>query len=102
MKCGPAVDECRDSLGRCQVLNACHVGRGLSSAAVKVLKSRGIHSRFQLRRVLISMLQKIRFVFACPLLVIGIVIVLLGGILLARDDRREFDQHYFGPPEKRS
>ena len=47
------------------------------------------------------MLQKTRFVLACPLLLIGIAFVLFGRCVLTRDDRREFDKHYFGPPEKR-
>ena len=47
------------------------------------------------------MLRKTRFVLACPLLVIGVAIVLLGRCVLTRDDRREFDDHYFGSPEKR-
>jgi hypothetical protein len=47
------------------------------------------------------MLQKTRFVLACPLLLIGIGFVLLGRVVLAREDRREFDKHYFGTPEKR-
>lgn len=47
------------------------------------------------------MLRKTRFVLACPLLVIGVAIVLAGRCVLTRDDRREFDNHYFGSPEKR-
>lgn len=47
------------------------------------------------------MLRKTRFVLACPLLVSGVFIVLLGRCVLTPDDRREFDKHYFGPPEKR-
>ena len=47
-----------------------------------------------------AMLRKTRFVLACPLLVIGIGIVLLGRIVLTRHDRREFDRHYFGTPDK--
>ncbi len=45
--------------------------------------------------------QKFRFVLACPLLLVGIGFVLLGRIVLAREDRREFDNHYFGLPESR-
>jgi hypothetical protein len=47
------------------------------------------------------MLQKTRFFLACPLLVVGIGIVLLGRCMLTPEDRREFDKHYFGAPEKR-
>ncbi len=45
------------------------------------------------------MLQKSRFVLACPLLVAGILLVLLGRLVLHRRDRAEFDKHYFGLPE---
>lgn len=49
---------------------------------------------------LADMLRKTRFIVACPLLVIGIGFVLLGRIVLTRHDRREFDSHYFGTPNK--
>ncbi len=49
---------------------------------------------------LAAMLRKTRFVLACPLLVIGIGIVLLGRVVLTRHDRREFDRHYFGTNDK--
>lgn len=48
-----------------------------------------------------AMLQKTRFVLAGPVLVVGIGIVLLGRCMLTPEDRREFDKHYFGAPEKR-
>jgi hypothetical protein len=46
-------------------------------------------------------LQKLRFVIACPFLLAGIGFVLLGRVVLTRRDRLEFDKHYFGMPEKR-
>jgi hypothetical protein len=79
-------------------LNACHVGRSLSPrvAMVVVVAIQVIEHRDCLE--LTSMLRKTRFVLACPLLVIGVAVVLLGRCVLTPDDRREFDKHYFGQP----
>lgn len=47
-------------------------------------------------------MAKLRFVVALPFLLAGIGLVLVGRVLMTKEDRDGFDANYFGPHRPRT